>query len=592
MKKLGILILLGIFSCTGKEADKDSGLSLFKVSNKEVRLKSNLDYTTVEIDSSTINIINESQPATLRLNLPVKDGLVIVNLEKENLFDANFQSVSQSGVEEYKSNSTFYTGHVEGEDSSIVSINVVNGVISGLISSTKYGELVIGRENEVNTTSYLIYDPYSSNDTLSFNCSELIAPRELKKSIDAQVQQTVSRCITVDFELTYEVFQNFGTIQKSNDWLVAMFASVKAVYKAEAIDINISKIFNNTVPDGYSTEAGKALEQFTEKRKVDPNFKGNLAQLVRGRPGGALSGIAYVDVLCNNNYRFSYAEPMWNYAIYPAYSWSIMVITHELGHNIGSPHTHWCRWELSPGVFGAIDACYATEGGCPAPVPPAGGGTIMSYCHMKQGVGTNMKNGFGPIPGARIRDRYTKPCTACSTVVTPPPPPPPPPVPTDVPITRGKPVKQSSTYSAFAITLVNDGNEETYNHTNKEVTPWVQIDLGAIVNITKIRLLSRKDCCRYRMRIARVFVSNEEVGNYDTPGSVWDINVSGGIGDIAKDVNVTGRYLRVYVKNFSAGDYSHWAEIEAWGKTNVVCRDSVVLTPYTAYRKDTIKVCK
>ena len=52
-----------------------------------------------------------------------------------------------------------------------------------------------------------------------------------------------------------------------------------------------------------------------------------------------------------------------------------MVCSHEIGHNIGSNHTHWCGW---PG--GPIDNCTDVEGSC-SNNPAAQVGTLMSYCH-------------------------------------------------------------------------------------------------------------------------------------------------------------------------------------------------------------------
>lgn len=79
-----------------------------------------------------------------------------------------------------------------------------------------------------------------------------------------------------------------------------------------------------------------------------------------------------------------------------------MAMTHEMGHALGSPHTHACAWN---GNNTAIDGCGPAAGygeGCNGPIPSQGG-TIMSYCHLIAGVGINFNLGFGPQPGQLIR---------------------------------------------------------------------------------------------------------------------------------------------------------------------------------------------
>ncbi len=108
-----------------------------------------------------------------------------------------------------------------------------------------------------------------------------------------------------------------------------------------------------------------------------------------------------------------------DYALVPEYSWSAMVITHEMGHLLGSRHTHACVWN---GNNTAIDGCAgSTEGGCPVPGIPPEGGTIMSYCYL-QSVGVNFNLGFGPQPGNVIRNTVNA-AGNCLTGCSGPPPP-------------------------------------------------------------------------------------------------------------------------------------------------------------------------
>ena len=96
---------------------------------------------------------------------------------------------------------------------------------------------------------------------------------------------------------------------------------------------------------------------------------------------------------------------------------------HEIGHLLGSAHTHWCGWNLGGGNFGALDNCAPTEGGCPpGPDPGNTGGTIMSYC-VNDGDTTSFLNGFGMLPGAAVRNFVDgndclEQCPACPASAT------------------------------------------------------------------------------------------------------------------------------------------------------------------------------
>ncbi|MGF2412296.1 MAG: PKD domain-containing protein [Ferruginibacter sp.] len=85
-------------------------------------------------------------------------------------------------------------------------------------------------------------------------------------------------------------------------------------------------------------------------------------------------------------------------AAFPTFNTQVFLFAHETGHTLGSPHTQYCGW---PG--GAIDNCAPTEDFCLPGPPPIEGGTIMSYCY-NSAYGINFLLGFGPLPGALIRN--------------------------------------------------------------------------------------------------------------------------------------------------------------------------------------------
>ncbi|MEP7146262.1 MAG: T9SS type A sorting domain-containing protein, partial [bacterium] len=101
---------------------------------------------------------------------------------------------------------------------------------------------------------------------------------------------------------------------------------------------------------------------------------------------------------------------------YPQYSNVAIAVGHEMGHIIGSRHTHACVWPvLSGGGIGSIDTCVIT--GENQPCYQSGtqphalqDGTLMSYCDLGGG-NVNASLGFGPLPGDTCRLRYNQaPC--------------------------------------------------------------------------------------------------------------------------------------------------------------------------------------
>jgi hypothetical protein len=127
-----------------------------------------------------------------------------------------------------------------------------------------------------------------------------------------------------------------------------------------------------------------------------------VAHFLSGKNTGC--GIAYLGVLCNRTYGYGVSGSLaGNFNIdNPSVVWDILVVSHEIGHNFNSPHTH-CYGGID-GVADPVDPCYASESGCyagTAQLPGGCGGsgqgcgTIMSYCHLRSGGYGNITMTFG-----------------------------------------------------------------------------------------------------------------------------------------------------------------------------------------------------
>ncbi|MEQ1530819.1 MAG: N,N-dimethylformamidase beta subunit family domain-containing protein [Methylococcales bacterium] len=122
----------------------------------------------------------------------------------------------------------------------------------------------------------------------------------------------------------------------------------------------------------------------------------------------------------------------------------------------------------------------------------------------------------------------------------------------------GKPASQSSTYLATAIAgrAVDGDTDGNYSgnsiaHTNAELNPWWQVDLGAQNDIHNIILGNRLDCCTDRLSNFYVFVSNTDLTGRSftdivNDASVWRQQMQGQVGSsLSIPATVNGRYVRV-----------------------------------------------
>ncbi|HAK78129.1 MAG TPA: hypothetical protein DCM71_14755 [Runella sp.] len=351
-----------------------------------------------QLQQENSNFIEISLPVSATKNIELE-------LVPYTIFGKNFKVLNaKNEVVEPQNLGKFYQGIVKGDNQSTASVSIIDGKISGIISQ-KTGNFNLGLEAK--SGNYILFNEQELKQKSNFTCAADALPvRVMGQNLVKETPVTSSlasnvACGSVEIYLEADsalFVQQGGTIANTVSYINSIFSKVATLYSNEGLSVVISeiKVWNTTDPYVGYTSTGDVLGAF--RTTIGSSFNGRLAHFLSGRSLGG--GVAYIDVLCAKSYGHGVSANLSTYnPSLPTYSWNVEVITHELGHNFGSPHTQSCSW---PG--GALDNCYATEEGCPPGPAPTNGGTIMSYCHLTS-TGINFANGFGMYPGNLIRSR-------------------------------------------------------------------------------------------------------------------------------------------------------------------------------------------
>lgn len=366
--------------------------------------------TVLEADAAVLNQILNTAPLTLTFSVPNAYGetfeleLVKVDLLSQDFTLGTLGINSQDGIP-YQGG-LHYRGIIKNNPNSLVALSVFNDDLMAMISDAT-GTRQLGKMED-GSGQYVLYRKEDLKASPPMNCyaDDVTVPYDGETS--AEDRGVGCKTVQVYFECDYKLYTDKGSNTTTvSNYVTGLFNQVSTLYANENIGIAISQIYVWTSPDPYQSygSTSAVLNAFRSTRGT--NFNGNLAHFLSTRSLGG--GIAYLDVICFKSYAFGVSAINTSYQNVPTYSWSVEVVTHELGHNLGAWHTHSCNW---PG--GALDNCYPAEGSCSAGPAPTNGGTIMSYCHLTS-YGINFNNGFGSVPGNHIRDKVqTSTCLASS----------------------------------------------------------------------------------------------------------------------------------------------------------------------------------
>jgi len=364
---------------------------------------------TLSIRPEALDALQNADAGLIRLQL--LDPLNIqLDLYRTNVFSSEAMITTSDGnVFTPNPDNQFYRGMIHGDPLSLAIVSVFESRIQ-ILFANKEGNRRIQQT--------------AGDQYLMFKDKDILLPKEVgcfvndsnnhphSEGIPGPGQRMTGNCVEVYVECDYKSYQDNGnSVPNTEEWVAELWNEVITLYENEDIPVAVSDILVFTSTDPYANLGNTSAMLNAFRAHIDTlTYDGRLAHLLSTRNLGG--GIAYVDVLCSNSYQVAVSTSLsTNIVPFPVFSWSVECVTHEMGHNMGSPHTHACAWN---GNSTAIDGCGPTAGyseGCTAPLPESG--TIMSYCHLVSGVGINFTNGFGPQPGDLIRNRYNN--ASCNT---------------------------------------------------------------------------------------------------------------------------------------------------------------------------------
>ncbi len=376
------------------------------VDNQKARIqvpKGLKNYTLFSIEKDKLSSFHSKPGKTISLKIPQKGQPLELELARVQITTDDFKVVAMPSGKVVNPDRQIlhYRGVVKGHDNSLVAVSFYGNEMAGVVSAKgNTGNIVIGALE--NSNKMIAYSDNEISHLFEFSC-EVMDSTNPKGGNKDQIEKNVSngalaidKCPKVFFDIDTGIVSDKGGVQGASDFIQAMFNQVAVIYAGEQITLKLSGMKAWEANQPFSN-----IDTYANYRRNNA-FDGDLGHFVNYAANG-VNGVALsIDGLCGTT-GYARSSITKSFENVPAYSETIMVVAHELGHNLGSPHTQACAWN---GNNTPIDGCVAPEGSCARPPKPAAGsnvGTIMSYCALTD-VGTNFANGFGPQPGDRVRN--------------------------------------------------------------------------------------------------------------------------------------------------------------------------------------------
>lgn len=380
----------------------------FKLESKHTS-KDGFNAIYLSLNKSTVKSMNTNEE--MQLDIPVGEGnFVSLLMYPYDIRSAGYKCTTAGDSIESKGSISFFRGAVSDDPSSSAHLTIINDKIQ-IVISDRYGNYNVGMLED--NSGYVFFNDMELGD-MPFECGSdegyaIVNDQSIEVK---EVKEKNGACIKVYVEVDYSSYKNFGSdVFAAESFALAAFGEVATIYANAGVPIEVSEVKVWTSDDPYNgeTNVSNALNYLASNVSA---FNGDLFHLISAKNSNSFGGIAFLScrgsgpckaTTIGTGIPFAVSQTSTSYRSYPTYSWTVNVLAHEMGHNMGAPHTQACVWGANDNT--AIDGCATIEGNCGNPGLPTVG-SIMSYCHYYQNIGISLIEGFGSEVGAHIYSEY------------------------------------------------------------------------------------------------------------------------------------------------------------------------------------------
>lgn len=305
-----------------------------------------------------------------------------------------------------------------------LAVDPQSGQVSGF--AVKGGERLQIEGDFVSQLEFVpIEDPAAGSNTcgnaehdLSLGAPAVEASRLPMSASASEAGDLISYEAVVAVDTDTEWMDGFGDNEAAAmNWITNLFLAMNVFYERDVeTRLLIGDVTLRTGTDPYTVPSG-GFAQLNEFGQYWMENMGHVerqfAALFSGRAISAygFSGIAWVRQYCNyGHWQRNHTEVVGSYSYnaigsaFPAGA-AAHYVGHELGHNMGSPHTHCYSQPIDQCYSGESyggNSCYSGPTACPAD----GSGTVMSYCHGLAGCHSDTE--FHPTVQTELENRLAE----------------------------------------------------------------------------------------------------------------------------------------------------------------------------------------